>query len=107
MEDALKLSIVDPNNIEAPSLTLLKSFIKSCVPQTTPPTVSLDPFINFVKLCAIISAPNFAGEIDNGENVLSTTNFKLCFLAIADNPFISATSKSGLLTDSQVPSPQT
>ena len=40
-------------------------------------------------------------EIDNGENVLSTTNFKLCFLAKAANPFISATSKSGLLTDSQ------
>ena len=39
--------------------------------------------------------------MDKGENVLSTTSFRLCFLAIVDKPFMSATSNSGLLTDSQ------
>ena len=37
----------------------------------------------------------------NGENVLSTTNFKLCFFAIFASDTISATSNNGLLTVSQ------
>ena len=41
------------------------------------------------------------GEIDNGENVLSTTKVNLYFFANAANPPISATSNQGLLTDSQ------
>ena len=57
--------------------------------------------MNFVKLCITISAPNCAGEIDKGENVLSTINFKLYFFAKTDNAIISATSNNGLLTDSQ------
>ena len=40
--------------------------MNSCVPHTTPPTVSEEPFMNFVKLCTTTSAPNFAGAIDNG-----------------------------------------
>ena len=47
------------------------------------------------------SAPNFAGEIDNGEKVLSTTSVNLYFFAKIANPSISATSNNGLLTDSQ------
>ena len=46
-------------------------------------------------------AQTFLGATDNGEKVLSTTNFKLCFLAILANPLISATSSNGLLTVSQ------
>ena len=53
-DDARKLSIVAPKSIEAPLFTFLKSLINSCVPQTTPPTVSLDPLINLVKLCITI-----------------------------------------------------
>ena len=82
-------------------MTLLREFINSVLAQTTPPIVSEDPFINLVKLCITISAPNCAGEIDKGENVLSTTKVKLCFLAKVAKPLISATSNKGLLTDSQ------
>ena len=48
-----------------------------------------------------ISAPRVAGEIERGENVLSTTSFKLFFLASFESFLILATSRSGLLTDSQ------
>ena len=57
-DEARKLSIVEPNNILAPSITLLNWFINSCVPQTTPPTASEEPLINLVKLCTTTSAPN-------------------------------------------------
>ena len=57
--------------------------------------------MNLVRLCITISAPKSAGETDNGENVLSTTNFKLYFLASLAKPLMSATSNKGLLTDSQ------
>ena len=101
MEEARRLSIVAPNNMAAPSITLFKLSIISCVPQTTPPTVSLEPLMNLVKLCITISAPSSFGDIDSGEKVLSTTSFKLYFLASLAKPGISATSSNGLLTDSQ------
>src|SRR5690606_24982064 len=82
-------------------LTSRNAFIKSCVPQATPPIVSLLPLMNLVKLCTTTSAPNCAGETLSGENVLSTTKVKLCFFAILESALISATSKSGLLTVSQ------
>ena len=55
----------------------------------------------FVNECITISAPSFIGETDNGENVLSTTNFKLCFFAILESSTKLATSNKGLLTVSQ------
>ena len=48
-----------------------------------------------------MSAPKRAGETERGENVLSTTKVKLCFLARIDKLAISATSNKGLLTVSQ------
>ena len=101
MDAALKLSIDGPSNIADPSITLRIALINSLDPQTAPPIVSFVPFINLVKLCKTTSAPNFTGEMIIGENVLSTNNFKLCFLAITDKPIISATSSNGLLTASQ------
>ena len=100
-EDARKLSIVEPRSILAPVFTSLSAFMKSCVPHTTPPTVSLDPLMNLVKLCMTISAPSFLGVIESGEKVLSTTNCKSYFFANAERAFISATSYNGLLTLSQ------
>ncbi|MNE82418.1 hypothetical protein D3C80_1791400 [compost metagenome] len=47
------------------------------------------------------SAPKDTGAIASGENVLSTTSFKLCFLANAAIPAISVISIRGLLTVSQ------
>src|SRR5690606_5068009 len=64
-------------------------------------TVSLLPLMYFVKLWTTISAPSFAGETDNGENVLSTTSLIPCFFAIVESDAISATSSKGLLTVSQ------
>ena len=61
----------------APSLTFLKSSINCCVPQTTPPTASLLPLMNFVKLCMTMSAPSFFGEIDKGEKVVIIHNGKI------------------------------
>ena len=48
-----------------------------------------------------MSAPNFAGATDNGEKVLSTTNFKLWRFATIAKLAMSATSSNGLLTVSQ------
>ena len=101
IDEERKESIEAPNNMLAPSITLFNELTNSEVPQTTPPIESEEPLINFVKLCITISAPNCAGEIDKGENVLSTINFKLYFFAKTDNAIISATSNNGLLTDSQ------
>ena len=93
--------MVDPRSMQAPSMTLLNWSINSWLPQTTPPTESEEPLINFVRLCTTTSAPNWIGEIDNGEKVLSTTSVNEYFFANAANSLISATSNKGLLTDSQ------
>ena len=45
-----KLSIVGPRSIHAPLFTFLVSSTNSCEAQYTPPTVSLLPLINLVKL---------------------------------------------------------
>src|SRR5690606_3950441 len=85
----------------APEFTFFNESMNSCDAQVTPPTVSLLPLMYFVSEWITISAPSFAGDTDNGENVLSTTSFKLCFFAIFESPAISATSSKGLLTVSQ------
>ena len=100
-EAALRLSIVAPININAPSFTSLKEWINSFELQTTPAMVSLVPLINFVKLWITTSAPNFAGEIDSGVNVLSTISFNPLAFAILEIDSISATSSNGLDETSQ------
>ncbi|MNI38053.1 hypothetical protein D3C73_921780 [compost metagenome] len=48
-----------------------------------------------------MSAPKSVGEMDNGENVLSTISFSLYFLQMAESFLKSATCNKGLLTLSQ------
>ena len=49
----------------------------------------------------MMSAPKFFGVTESGVNVLSTISFKLCFFAIDDIFFRSATSNNGLEATSQ------
>lgn len=101
MDAARRLSIEGPNNILAPSFTFFRSLMSSLLPQVTPPMVSLLPLMNLVKLCNTMSAPKAAGEMDNGEKVLSTNNFNPFDLAICESSGRLAISNNGLLTLSQ------